>query len=180
MDREIQSGPRRGLIMINTGNGKGKTTAALGLLFRALGRNFKVIMLQFIKSKKHLYGEHLMAEKLGVEIRPLGDGFTWESNNIEVDKNLAQGCWKQCQDVIESNQYDLVILDELTYPINYGWIPVETVVNVLKNKNPDMHIVITGRNAPKELIEIADLVSDIQDIKHPMKKGIKAQTGIEM
>jgi cob(I)alamin adenosyltransferase len=180
MEREIKPGPRRGLIIVNTGNGKGKTTAALGLLFRALGRDFKVIMLQFIKSKKHLYGEHLMAQKLGVEIRPLGDGFTWESENIEFDKNLASQCWKKCREVIEANKYDMVILDELTYPLNYGWLSMDEVVQVLQKRDPNMHIVITGRNAPKEIIEIADLVSDIQVIKHPMKKGIRAQVGIEL
>ena len=180
MEREIKPGPRRGLILVNTGNGKGKTTAALGLLLRALGRDFKAIMLQFIKSEKHPYGEHIMAKRLGVEIRPLGDGFTWESKNIELDKKLAAECWRQCRQVIESGQYDLVILDELTYPLNYGWLPLEEVLGVLKNKNPDLHIVITGRNAPQEIIDIADLVSNIQVVKHPFKKGVRAQLGIEM
>ncbi len=180
MEREIKPGPRRGLIIVNTGNGKGKTTAALGLLFRALGRDFKVVMLQFIKSKKHVYGEHIMAKKLGIEIRPLGDGFTWESKNIEFDKKLAGECWRECKEVIESGKHDVVILDELTYPLKYGWLPIPDVIEVLKNRNPDMHVVITGRDAPNELVEIADLVSEIQVIKHPLKKGIKAQLGVEM
>ncbi|MBI1979702.1 MAG: cob(I)yrinic acid a,c-diamide adenosyltransferase [Elusimicrobia bacterium] len=166
--------------MIHTGDGKGKTTAALGLLFRALGRNFKVIMLQFLKSKKHIYGEHLLAEKLGVEIQPLGDGFSWESKNIETDKSLARECWNTCRNVIESGKYDLVILDELTYPINYGWLPLEDVISVLKKRDSNMHVVITGRNAPQPLVEIADLVSDVHAVKHPLKSGIRAQIGIEM
>lgn len=180
MEREIKPGPRKGLLIVNTGNGKGKTTAALGLLFRALGRDFKAVMLQFIKSKKHVYGEHVMAERLGVEVRPLGDGFTWESKNIEHDKALAAECWKQCREVIESGKYDLVILDELTYPLKYGWLEMEEVLGVLKARNPDMHVVVTGRDAPPALIEAADLVSEIQAVKHPLKKGVRAQLGIEM
>lgn len=180
MEREIKPGPRRGLIIVNTGDGKGKTTASLGLLFRALGRGFKVIMLQFIKSKKHLYGEHFMAQKLGIEIRPLGDGFTWESKNIEFDRNLAKECWSECRKVIESEKYDLVILDELTYPLKYGWLSAQEVIPVLQKRNPNMHVVITGRDAPQEIIEVADLVSEICAVKHPLKKGIRAQLGIEM
>ena len=180
MEREIKPGPRKGLLIVNTGHGKGKTTAALGLLFRALGRDFKAIMLQFIKSKKHIYGEHIMAQRLGIEIRPLGDGFTWESKNIEFDKKLAAECWRECREVIESGKHDLVILDELTYPLKYGWLTMEEVLSVLKKRNPDMHVVITGRDAPAELVEAADLVSEIQAIKHPLKKGIKAQIGVEM
>lgn len=180
MEREIKAGERRGLIIVHTGNGKGKTTAAIGLLFRALGRDFKAIMLQFIKSKKHLYGEHIMAQRLGIEIRPLGDGFTWESKNIEQDKKLAQECWEECKEVIESEKYDLIILDELTYPLKYGWLPVQDVIEALKKKDPNLHVVITGRDAPKEIIELADLVSEINAVKHPLKKGIKAQIGIEM
>ncbi|HZS45118.1 MAG TPA: cob(I)yrinic acid a,c-diamide adenosyltransferase [Blastocatellia bacterium] len=180
MNREIKPGPRKGLVIINTGNGKGKTTAALGLLMRARGRDFRVVMLQFLKSRKHTYGEHLMAEKMGVEIIPLGDGFTWESQNIEIDKALARECWQECRKRIESAEYDIVILDELTYPITYGWLPLDEVIEVLKARNPEMHIVITGRNAPKELIEFADLVSEINEIKHPFKRGIVAQAGIEL
>lgn len=180
MEREIKPGPRRGLIIVNTGDGKGKTTASLGLLFRALGRDFKAIMLQFIKSQKHIYGEHIMARRLGIEICPLGDGFTWESKNIEHDKKLAAECWEQCRKVIESGQYDMVILDELTYPLKYGWLSPEEVIEVLKRRNPKMHVVITGRDAPREIIEMADLVSEIKSIKHPIKNGVRAQLGIEM
>lgn len=167
-------------MLVYTGNGKGKTTASLGLLFRALGRDFKVAMLQFIKSKKHKYGEHLMAERLGVEIVPLGDGFTWESRDIEQDKKLAMECWKICRDCIVAGKHDIVILDELTYAVKYGWLPVEEVLSVLKARKPEMHVVITGRDAPQEIIDYADLVSEVREIKHPMKKGIRAQLGIEM
>jgi len=180
MERNIKPGPRKGLIIVNTGNGKGKTTASLGLIFRALGRGLKVIMLQFIKSKKHIYGEHILAEKLGVEICPLGDGFTWESKNIVLDRHLALECWQRCKEVIESRQYDMVILDEFTYPLKYGWLSLQEVLPVLEKRDPKIHIVITGRDAPEDLIRIADLVSEIQEVKHHFKKGVRAQLGIEM
>lgn len=180
MEREIKPGPRKGLVIVNTGNGKGKTTAAIGLMFRALGRDFKTIMLQFIKSKKHIYGEHILAEKLGIEILPLGDGFSWESKDIEQDKNLAKVCWQQCKEAIESKKYDMIILDEFTYPLKYGWLDIKEVIPVIKNRDPNLHLVITGRNAPLEIIELADLVSEFQAIKHPFKNGVKAQLGIEM
>lgn len=180
MEREIKPGPRRGLVIVYTGDGKGKTTASLGLLFRALGRDFKVAMLQFIKSKKHQYGEHIMAKRLNIDIIPLGDGFTWESKNIEYDKSLALDCWKICKDTIKAGRHDMVILDELTYPLHLGWLKVEEVLATLKARNPAMHVVITGRKAPKEIIEFADLVSEVREIKHPFKGGIRAQWGIEM
>lgn len=180
MERVIKPGPRRGLVLVYTGNGKGKTTAALGLIFRALGRDFKIAMLQFIKSKKHQYGEHIMADRLGLEITPLGDGFTWESKNIEKDKSLALQCWKICKDCIMAGKHDVVVLDELTYAIKFGWLPVQEVLDTLKARKPEMHVVITGRDAPPEIVEYADLVSEVREIKHPMKKGIRAQLGIEM
>jgi len=180
LNREIKPGPRKGLIIVNTGNGKGKTTAALGLLFRALGRDFRVVMFQFIKSRTHKYGEHLLAEKLGAEIIPLGDGFTWESKNIEFDKRLAAEGWSECQKRIQSGNYDMIILDELTYLLNYKWLDLNEVLNVLRDRDPNLHIVITGRDAPVELIEVADLVSEVKEIKHPFKRGIRAQIGIEL
>lgn len=167
-------------MIVNTGNGKGKTTAALGLLFRALGRGFRVVMFQFIKSRENEYGEHVMAGRLGVEIIPLGDGFTWESKNIEADKALAAEGWRRCRARIEAGDADIIILDELTYIINFGWLPVETVLNTIRRRDPQMHIVITGRDAPAELIEAADLVTEMKEIKHPFKRGIVAQTGIEL
>lgn len=180
MGRKIKPGPRRGLVMINTGNGKGKTTAALGLLFRALGRDFRVVMFQFIKSRENEYGEHVMADRLGVEIIPLGDGFTWESKNIEHDKALAAEGWQRCRERIEAGDADIVILDELTYIITFGWLPVETVLDTIRRRDPQMHVVITGRDAAPELIEIADLVTEMKEIKHPFSRGIIAQAGIEL
>ena len=169
----------KGLVIVNTGNGKGKTTAALGLLLRAWGRDLRVVMLQFIKPKTANWGEARAAKKLGVEIIPLGGGFTWMSEDIEKDRLLAQKGWQLCREKIESGEYDIVILDEITYCFKYGWLDIEEVLTALRNRSPDQHIVMTGRDAPAELIEFADLVTEMTEIKHPYKAGVKAQKGIE-
>lgn len=171
---------RKGLVILNTGNGKGKTTAALGLLMRSWGQDLRVVMLQFLKAKTGRWGEIRAAQRMGVEIIPLGKGFTWMSENIEQDRAVAQECWRQCREKIESNLYDVVIMDEITYPLKYQWLELEEVLTTLRNRNPQMHIVITGRYAPEELIDFADLVTEMREIKHPYKaQGIRAQKGIE-
>ena len=113
---------RKGLVILNTGNGKGKTTAALGLLMRSWGQDLRVVMLQFLKAKTGRWGEIRAAQRMGVEIIPLGKGFTWMSENIEQDRAVAQECWRQCREKIESNLYDVVIMDEITYPLKYQWL----------------------------------------------------------
>jgi cob(I)alamin adenosyltransferase len=169
----------KGLVLVNTGNGKGKTTAALGLLLRAWGRGMRVVMLQFIKAKTANWGEIRAAKKMGVEIIPLGDGFTWTSKDIEHDRALAQAAWQQCRERIEGGSYDIVIMDEMTYCFSFGWLDLNEVIEVLRNRAPDMHVIITGRDAPEALVEYADLVTEMREIKHPYKLGIKAQAGIE-
>ncbi len=169
----------KGLVLINTGDGKGKTTAALGILTRAWGRGMRVVMLQFIKAKTANWGEIKASRKMGVEIIPLGDGFTWTSNDIEKDRALGEECWRQCRERIEGGEYDIVIMDEMTYCFKFGWLDVNEVIEVLKNRPPDQHVIITGRDAPQELIDYADLVTEMREIKHPYKSGIKAQPGIE-
>jgi cob(I)alamin adenosyltransferase len=169
----------KGLVLVNTGNGKGKTTAALGLLLRAWGRGMRVVMLQFIKAKTANWGEIRAAKKMGVEIIPLGDGFTWTSKDIERDIALAKDCWRQCRERIESGEYDVVIMDEMTYCFSFGWLDLDEVLDVLRNRAPDLHVIITGRDAPQALIDFADLVTEMREIKHPYKMGIKAQPGIE-
>jgi cob(I)alamin adenosyltransferase len=174
-----QPGPK-GLVIVNTGNGKGKTTAALGVLLRATGQNMRVVMLQFLKSKTGNWGEMRAAQRLGVEIVALGDGFTWLSKDLDKDRALAQACWQLCREKIESNQYDVVIMDEMTYALNYGWLPLEEVLATLRKRNPLLHIIITGRDAPEGLIEFADMVTEMREVKHPYKaQGIMAQKGIE-
>jgi cob(I)alamin adenosyltransferase len=175
-----QAGRRaKGLVVVNTGNGKGKTTAALGLLLRAWGRDMRVVMLQFIKAKTGKWGEIRAAAKMGVELIPLGDGFTWTSKDIEHDRALAQEGWRQCRERIASGSYDVVILDELTYCLKFGWLDLDEVLDVLRSRPEGQHVVITGRDAPTALIEFADLVTEMREVKHPYKAGMRAQPGIE-
>ncbi len=171
--------PRKSLVVVNTGNGKGKTTAALGVLFRAWGRGLNVVMLQFIKSTTSNYGENRAAKKIDMEIISLGGGFTWLSKDIEKDKALARDLWEQCKAKIASGDYDVVALDEFTYPLAYGWLPTSEVIDFLKTRPARTHVIITGRDAPQELIDYADLVTEMREIKHPFQQGIKAQPGIE-
>jgi cob(I)alamin adenosyltransferase len=170
---------KKGLVIVNTGHGKGKTTAALGILTRAWGRGLRVIMLQFLKSRTANWGESKAARKMGVEMIPLGSGFTWQSKDIEVDKTLAREGWELCKAKILSGRYDIVILDELNYVLHLGWLPVEEVLEVLRQRPPMLHVIITGRDAPQELIDFADLVTEMRAIKHPHDEGIGAQPGIE-
>jgi cob(I)alamin adenosyltransferase len=169
----------QGLVIVHTGNGKGKTTAALGLLLRAAGQGLRVAMFQFIKAKSGNWGETRAARQLGVEIVPLGSGFTWTSTDLERDRALAQEGWAQCRAAIESGSYELVVLDELTYCFAFGWLELEDVLAVLRNRPAGQHVVVTGRDAPQELLEFADLVTEMREIKHPFAAGIKAQKGIE-
>ena len=178
--RKRGSSGRRGLVIVYTGKGKGKTTAALGLLMRAWGQGLRVVMLQYLKAKTGRWGEIRAAERMGVEIIPLGKGFTWTSENLEQDRALAQICWAQCREKIESGAYDVVILDEITYAFKYGWIDLNEVLDTLRARNPQLHVLLTGRDAPEELIAFADLVSEVREIKHPYHtQGVRAQKGIE-
>jgi cob(I)alamin adenosyltransferase len=170
---------RHPLVLLYTGNGKGKTTSALGVTMRAWGRGWKICWLQFIKSKTSHYGETRAAAAMGIEMIPLGDGFTWLSKDIEKDKALALECWALAKEIITSAAYDLVVLDEITYPITYGWLPVDEVIDTLRTRPPNMHIIMTGRNADTALVNFADLVTEMTEIKHPYQSGIKAQPGID-
>ena len=176
--RHVDRRPK-GLVIINTGNGKGKTTAALGLLLRASGQGLRSVMFQFIKAQTGNWGELKAARKFGLEIVPLGDGFTWMSKDIEHDQGLARECWQRCRAAIEGGEYDVVIMDEMTYCFKFGWLDLAEVLDVLRERPAMQHVVITGRDAPAELIDFADLVTDMQVIKHPYKAGIKAQKGVE-
>ncbi len=175
------TGPRidKGLVIVNTGKGKGKTTAALGVALRAWGRGMNVIVLQFIKHSTANFGEQRAAKKMGIEMRAMGDGFTWRSKDLDQSAELARAHWEDCKKIIAAGEHDVIVLDEFTYPMHYGWVDTEEVIEVLKAR-PDMqHIIITGRNAPEALIEFADLVTEMNVIKHPYQEGIKAQPGIE-
>ena len=169
-----------GLVIVNTGDGKGKTTAALGVIFRAWGREFDIRMFQFIKNTGARFGEHRAAEKLGIPIESLGDGFTWLSKDLDRSAALAVEQWRRSREAILRGDEDIIVLDEFTYAMHYGWVPVEEVVETLKQRPESLHVIITGRYAPQELIDCADLVTEMRLIKHPFDdKGIKAQRGIE-
>ncbi len=178
---EEGSAKRHGLIIVNTGNGKGKTTAALGTVFRALGQGFKVAMIQFIKGGWR-YGELSAAEKFAdFSLEPMGHGFIklGDGDPAPEDCALAEKTWAKCAEKILSDEYDLVVCDEVNYALSYGLLPVTMVLKTLSRKPQRLHVILTGRNAPEELIEMADLVTEMREIKHPYQKGIKAQRGIE-
>ena len=181
--REETKGPartRRGLVIVNTGNGKGKTTAALGTIFRAWGRGMRCCVIQFIKSEKGAWGESQAAHKLGIDWYQMGDGFTWQSKDIEETAARARQAWAFAQEKIASGNYDLILLDEFTYPLKYGWLKVDEVVSWLQANRPSgVHLMITGRDAPRPLIDFADLVTEMKNVKHPFDEGILAQAGIE-
>ena len=175
-----QRGVRHGLVVVNTGEGKGKTTAALGVLFRAWGRDFRVRMFQFIKHSTANFGEHRAAKQLGIRIEAMGDGFTWLSKDMDQTTALAVAQWERCRDAILAGGEDIIILDEFTYALHYGWVPVEEVLDTLRRRPEGMHVVITGRHAPEELVAFADLVTEMRMVKHPyQEQGIRAQPGLE-
>ena len=172
------SNPAHGLVLVNTGNGKGKSTAALGIALRAVGQGLRVSVIQFIKGKWKT-GELETAQRLGLEMTPMGKGFTWESENLEEDKALMRAAWTVASEKILSGDYDLIILDELNYVLGYGYLPLDDVIRCLKARPAHVHVVLTGRNAPEEIVEIADCVTEMREIKHPYRKGIPAQKGID-
>lgn len=170
---------RRGLLMVNTGNGKGKTTAAMGLLIRAHGRGLRTKMFQFLKHDTAKFGEHRTLDLLGIPYQGLGDGWTWRSKDLENSAEMAAHGWALAKEAIESGEYDLLVLDEFTYPLKYGWVAWPEVEAALRERDPDMHVVITGRGAIPELVALADTVSEIQPVKHAYEQGIGGQQGIE-
>ena len=169
---------RKGLLLVNTGNGKGKSTAAFGLALRAMGQGLTVSVIQFIKGKWKT-GEAEAARRLGLEFTPMGKGFTWESKNIEEDKALMRDAWRVASEKVLSGDYDLIILDEINYVLGYGYIPVKEVIGTLQSRPAHVHVALTGRNAPDEIISIADCVTEMRDVKHPYRSGIPAQKGID-
>lgn len=172
---------KKGLVIVNTGKGKGKSTAAFGTVLRAWGRGMRVCVVQFIKSEKGKWGEVKAAKKLDIEWLSTGDGFTWKSKDIEETIALARHGWEKAQKKIASDEYDLIVLDEFTYPMHFDWLDVNGVIAWLQENKPAMlHLIITGRNAPQELIDYADLVTEMKEIKHPYEaQEISAQAGIE-
>ena len=172
----------KGLLMVNTGDGKGKTTAALGVLVRAAGRGMKCCLIQFMKSKSDRYGEHESLETLGVEVHTMGDGFTWDTKDPAQDIKTSEETWALCVEKMRNGDYDLLVFDEIVYVLDYRFLDVGKVleeVKAVREAQPHLHVIMTGRNAPAELIEAADLVTEMKEIKHPFHVGIYAQQGIE-
>jgi len=171
---------KKGLLIVNTGDGKGKTTAALGMVLRAWGRGFHICVIQFVKAETGGWGEVKAAKKLGIEWHTTGDGFTWTSKDMNETTARALHGWEIAKEKIAGNQYDLIVLDEFTYALHFGWLDTGDVLEWLRLNRPlDLHLVITGRSAPEALIQQADLVTEMRLIKHPYDQGIQAQPGIE-
>lgn len=176
---ENPEGERRGLIIVNTGDGKGKSTAAFGLAIRAHGRGKAVKIYQFMKVPSARFGEHRLFEKFGVLVEGLGDGFSWTSKDLDHSAQLARDGWQKARAAILSGAFFLVVLDEITYPLIFGWLPLDEVLQTLRDRPRTVHVVLTGRDCPPELIELADTVTEMKMIKHAFEAGIPAQRGIE-
>ncbi len=175
----------KGLLMLNTGDGKGKTTAAIGVMVRAVGRELKCAMIQFMKAKTDRYGEHESLEKLGIEVNTMGDGFTWDTNDKTQDIKTSEETWALCVGKMRSGEYELLVFDELLYVLSYGFLDIDAVIaeiRTVREKQPHLHLILTGRNvdnALTKMIDEADLVTEMTEIKHPFHAGIFAQQGIE-
>ncbi len=168
------------LLIVNTGHGKGKSTAAFGIMLRGWARGYRVGVYQFVKSGKWRIGERKAAEALGgIAWESMGDGWTWVSRDLEQSADLAREGWEEVKRRIADETYELLILDEFTYPMSFGWVDTAEVVEVLRKRPGFQHVLVTGRNAPDELRDIADLVTEMRKVKHPFDQGIRGQQGIE-
>ncbi len=170
----------KGLLIVHTGKGKGKSTAAFGMVFRMLGHGENVAIIQFVKGKWET-GERVILDKFKdqAHVFTMGQGFTWETQDRQRDLEAARAAWEKAKECMHDPQYKMVLLDELNIVLRYDSLPLDEIIETLANKPEDTHVIITGRNAKEELIEIADLVTEMTMIKHPFRSGVKAQLGIE-
>jgi len=181
IDASIAKADReQGVLLVLTGNGKGKSSSAFGMAARALGHGMSVGVAQFIKGSSDTGEEAFFKQQDNVTWHVLGEGFTWETQNLAQDIETAQKGWAVTREMLRDKSITLVILDELTYPLKYGWLELDTILEDLKNRPPMQHVVITGRGAPEALREAADTVTELKDIKHAYRSGIKAQPGIDL
>jgi cob(I)alamin adenosyltransferase len=167
------------LVIVNTGDGKGKSTAAFGVVMRAIARGWHVAVVQFLKSGEWHVGEEDTARKLGVDWTAMGEGFTWDSENLSEDEAVAKEAWARAAQLIRAGEHRLVVLDEITYPMNWGWIDTTEVIETIRNRPKDVSVIATGRDAPAALIDIADTVTEMRNVKHAYDSGIVAKKGID-
>jgi cob(I)alamin adenosyltransferase len=167
------------IVVVNTGDGKGKSSAAFGVVIRAVAREWKVAVVQFLKSGAWHAGEEDVARRLGVDWWALGEGFTWESKDLSQDEAIARAAWEQAKSLITGDAHRLVVLDEITYPMNWGWIDIDDVVTTIRARPPRVNVVATGRDAPAALVAVADTVTEMRKVKHAYDAGIVAKKGID-
>lgn len=170
----------KGLLLVLTGNGKGKSSSAFGMVARALGHGMRVAVAQFIKGRSDTGEEAFFRQQANVVWHVLGEGFTWDTQNLKRDTETARRGWAVVQNMLRDPQLNLVVLDELTYPLKYGWLDMETVLEDLKNRPPMQHVIVTGRAAPQALCDLADTITEMHDVRHAYRSGIMAQNGIDL
>jgi cob(I)alamin adenosyltransferase len=175
------AGDRRepSLVLVNTGDGKGKSTAAFGTALRAVARGWKVAVIQFLKSGDWKVGEEKVGKELGIDWWALGDGFTWDSEDIGESEAIAREAWTWAKQRMASGEYDLIVLDEITYPLNWGWIELADLLSSIAGRSERLNLILTGRDAPPELIEVAHTVTEMKKVKHAYDAGIMARRGID-
>ena len=167
------------IVLVNTGDGKGKSTAAFGTLMRAVAREWPVCVVQFMKDGKWRVGEEAVAKRLGVDWWALGDGFTWESDDLDRSAAVAREAWKTASEALSSGKYRLVLLDEITYPVNYGWLDGDEVWGAIRDRASITNVICTGRDAPHALVELGDTVTEMRKVKHAYETGVRARRGID-
>ena len=166
-------------MLVNTGDGKGKSTAAFGTAIRAVARGWRVGVVQFVKSGEWSVGEEKIGRELGMDWWVLGDGFSWDSEDMEESEAVARSAWAKAREMIDSDDYQLLVLDEITYPINWGWISLEGVVATIESRPEHLSLILTGRDAPQEIIDVADTVTEMRKVKHAFDRGVVARRGID-
>ena len=169
----------KSLVLVNTGDGKGKSTAAFGVILRAVAQDWKVAVVQFLKSGEWHVGEEKTATQLGVEWFAIGEGFTWDSSDLSEDEARAQAAWARAAELIRAGEHRLVVLDEITYPMTWGWIDTDEVLETIRTRPERVNVIATGRDAPAALVEIADTVTEMRSVKHAYDTGIAAKKGID-
>lgn len=185
-DKPLTEDPRpdgltvaKSLVLVNTGDGKGKSSAAFGVAMRARARDWPVAVVQFLKSDDWVTGEQIMAGPLGIDFWSLGDGFTWDSDDLTKDEAEAKEAWNQGKAIVEAGEHRLVVFDEITYPLNWGWIDAADVEATFRNRPANVSLVLTGRDAPEWMMELADTVTEMVKTKHAYDSGIAAKKGID-